>query len=159
MQIGTCIVRLGGDLNNSVFKRNVTPAEILVLQAIHGQESITRVRGTGANKVPHVEELNRLVLIYGGAKNNKEESIVAKMWPTFGARLPVNFKDIGIDISASDDDDDYVDPDAEKAPKDINPEELTKTPGTLAAAVSGAASPFGPTMGAGPAVAPENMGG
>lgn len=103
MQIGSCIVRLGGDLGNSVFKQGVTPAEIVVLQSIHGADAVLDIKQTGNDRRAHGEELQRLVERYGRAKNDKEESIVSKIWPSpIGLKLPVNFKDVGIDIMGDD---------------------------------------------------------
>lgn len=107
MQLGRCIVRLGGDLNNSVLKQPVTPAEIIVLRAIHGDDAVLKIRQTGQDRRAHAEELQRLIERYGAARGEDEQSIVAKIWPSpHGVKLPLNFKDIGVDIMKSEDDDD-----------------------------------------------------
>lgn len=99
MQTGTVSVRLGGDLNNSVPKQDVTPAEVVMLRAIHGEESVLFIEATGTDKRSHSEEWDRLFQRYGEAKDKKDEPLFLKLWPNkHAANFPIAFKDIGIDV-------------------------------------------------------------
>lgn len=104
MQLASAVVRLGGSRDNTVHKVGLTVAEIVVLRAIHGgDDSVTDIQPTGMDKRPHAEELNRLRSIYGNAKDDKEESILTKIFPGASPNLPVNLKDIGLDIAEPED--------------------------------------------------------
>lgn len=91
MQTANCNVRLMGDMNNEIAKSGVTVAEIVVLRTIHGSDSVVKIAGTGNDKRPHAAELERLKGLYG-------DKIVEAAFPGAAPQLPVNFKDIGIDI-------------------------------------------------------------
>lgn len=90
MQLANCNVRLGGDLNNEVFKAQVTPPEILLLKAIHGADAVVKVQPTGMDKRQHHAEFDRLKKEYG-------EKLVLGVFPGASPNLPVHLKDIGID--------------------------------------------------------------
>lgn len=91
MQTANCHVRLSGDINNEIFKAGVTVAEIVVLRAIHGDDAVVKVQGTGNDKRAHAAELDRLKQTYGA-------KFVDTMFPGAYPKLPVNFKDIGINV-------------------------------------------------------------
>jgi len=98
METASCTVRLGGDLRNTVFKENVTPAEVVLLKAIHGEEAIVDVELTGSDKRPHGDERDRLQQRYGGAKNGDDRTIFSLIFPSPLTPLPVRFSEIGIEI-------------------------------------------------------------
>lgn len=98
MQIANCEVRLLGDIANSVPKLNITPAEAAILRAIHGPDSVVRVNAVGMDKRSHKEEYDRLAALYGGSGDTDGTKIFFKLFPrTFDPRLPVTFKDVGIE--------------------------------------------------------------
>lgn len=104
MDIANCEVRLNGDLANSVPLSNVTPAETLILRAIHGHDSVVRFKQTGTDRRPHKDELDRLVAKYSEAKTEAGDLIIFKVFPnSFDPRLPVSFRDIGVDLVGSPD--------------------------------------------------------
>lgn len=94
MQTANCNLRLNGDINNEIFKASVTPAEIVIFRAIHGSDSVVNVQPTGSDKRSHGPEFERLKQTYG-------EKIVSSVFPGSFPQLPVNLKDIGIDVYAA----------------------------------------------------------
>jgi hypothetical protein len=91
MQRCTVTVRLSGDLNNTVRKSNVSPAEIVILREIHGGvDAVVDIQPNGMDKMPHRQERDRLEVIYGGP-------LVEKIFPGKFAPLPVSLKDIDVD--------------------------------------------------------------
>lgn len=97
MQLASCFVRLFGDINNEVPRGDVTPAEVAVLQSIHGPGSVVKIQPTGMDKRPHGQELERLKSFYN-------PKVVTDAFPGVSPKLPVHFKDIGIDVYAPGDD-------------------------------------------------------
>lgn len=98
MQRADVTVRLGGDINNTVRKRNVSPAEIVILRAIHGgPDSIQDVQPIMMDKMPHQQERARLAYLYG-------DKVVDHCFPGAFVQLPVTLKDIAIDAEAVDED-------------------------------------------------------
>ena len=102
MQIANAFLSLGGDHGNTVPKTCITPAEALVLAAIHGEDAvrdITIVEGKAeddgkprANRA----ELERLNHLYGRAKDGENKSILKGLFPGTGAQVPKEFADIGL---------------------------------------------------------------
>lgn len=97
MQRCNCIVRLSGDVKNTVYKTNVTPAEIAILVAIHGEGSVVDIKPTHQDKTPHREERKRLKMIYG-------DKIVDATFPGEFANLPVSVSDL--DLGAHEEEED-----------------------------------------------------
>lgn len=93
MQLANCHVRLAGDMANEIFKARVTPAEVLVLRRLHGNDSVVKLQPLGSDKRQHGNELERLKTEYG-------PKIVSEAFPGAYPQLPVNYRDIGIDILA-----------------------------------------------------------
>jgi hypothetical protein len=87
MQIANILLSLGGDHGNTVPKFAVTAAEISVLRAIHGDESVKDVEPVGDVKRSHRDERARLLNIYGGAKTADHKPIVEGMFPGIAARV------------------------------------------------------------------------
>jgi|AGTN01.2.fsa_nt_gi hypothetical protein len=105
MQLAKCTVKLGGDLKNTVIKYNVTPAEILLLKAIHGDDAVVGVEATGGDKREHAAERARLLANYGRAKDSQDQSIFDRVFPgATSLRLPVALSDIGIPVAYTESD-------------------------------------------------------
>ncbi len=100
MQIATCEVRLAGDVLNTVKKSGVTPAEVIILRAIHGLDAVVNVEVTGSDRRENMGEFNRLMESYKSARDDQEDLIVPKVFAgaRMGAPLPAEFKEIGIDV-------------------------------------------------------------
>lgn len=92
MQHANCFVRLGGKLDHEIYKVNVTPAEVAVLQYIHGKDGVVKVQLTSGNdKTPHAAEAERLRGIYGAAP-------FEATFPGAHPQLPTTFGDIGVAV-------------------------------------------------------------
>lgn len=100
MQLCNLEVRLGDSAGHTVFKTNVTPAEIVVLQAIHGASAIVGIQPTKMDKRPHVEEFDRLTALYGrtsdGLMDAGNGDLLDRLFPGAAKRLPVSLEDIGL---------------------------------------------------------------
>lgn len=100
MELANCMVALGGDRGNTVPKSRITPPEILVLLAIHGDESVYEIDPLEAEAdVTLRAELTRLRNRYGAAKDRDENPVVEALFPGAGARLPQTLDELGLDES------------------------------------------------------------
>jgi hypothetical protein len=108
MQLSNVEVRLGGNVLHTVPKMGVTPAEIVVLQHIHGEGSVVNVRPTGkTSRATHGQEFARLSALYdrrgGGfaAKPGDEpETIMGRLFPGAIKKLPETLAEIGMEPGA-----------------------------------------------------------
>lgn len=109
MQLSNVEVRLAGNVLHTVPKMGVTPAEIVVLQHIHGEGSVVDIRPTGKNsRHTHQQEFARLSGLYDrpvasgfGAKPGEEgETILSRLFPGALKKLPETLADIGMDPGA-----------------------------------------------------------
>lgn len=96
MQTANVLVSLGGDSGNTVPKQRVTAAEIAVLMAIHGNESVNDVEPCGDIKRSNREERARLLSIYGAAKDDMNKPIVEGMFPGVAARVFETINELGL---------------------------------------------------------------
>lgn len=88
MQTATVLLSLGGDHGNQVMKHGVTAAEIAVLRAIHGDESVKDVEPGQDVTRTHRAERERLLGIYGAAKiPDTKVPIVESLFPGVAARV------------------------------------------------------------------------
>jgi hypothetical protein len=108
MQRANCMVRLNGDLNNVVPKSGVTPAEILILRHIHGQESVVDIRPTEFDeRVRNERELERLARAYDQGSSfvakpgDQHKSVIETLFPGAMKKLPLTLEEIGIDSGAA----------------------------------------------------------
>jgi hypothetical protein len=92
MQRCTCTVQLAGDMRNTVVKHGVSPAEVVILRAIHGEEAVTAFLPDGNDRGRAVDEKGRLSRIY---KDNYK-----LVFPGAVAALPETFAAIGVDLYA-----------------------------------------------------------
>lgn len=82
----------------NIYKTDVTPAEVVLLQMIHGQESVNNIQLSGNNKNPKfakrtmAQEIERLKKVYGEKK-------FKLAYPGATPRLASTFADLGIDFS------------------------------------------------------------
>jgi hypothetical protein len=111
MQYANILLALGGDGGNQVPKFFVTPAEVLILQAIHGNQALTEVDIIDLNDAhltaeqietyedrTNAEELARLREVYRHARvddgNGSQLLVVSSLFPGAGAKVPESFTDI-----------------------------------------------------------------
>jgi hypothetical protein len=110
MQLSNITVRLGGSVLHTVCKVDVTPAEILVLQHIHGEDGVIDIRPSRFDKRrQQAAEFERLAQLYDAgagsfvSSNGEENSpIMSKLFPGAMKKLPVHLKDIGLGHLMSD---------------------------------------------------------
>lgn len=104
MQYARCFVQLSGDLGTQIAKAPVTPAEIVLLRAIHGPDAISRVELLGGvnDKKPHAEEMARLREHYT-AMTEDGVPVIDKVFPGHAPQLPTTFIEIGIVTGVGDD--------------------------------------------------------
>lgn len=101
MQLCSATVRLGGLLTSTVHLVGVTPAEIIVLQSIHGSDSVVDIIPTGAEPRSQHEEWDRLSQKYDrhnsfSTPDGDDGSVMSRLFPGAVKRLPVNLKEIGL---------------------------------------------------------------
>ena len=86
-EVADMIVALGGDINNTVPRYNVTAAECAVLQAIHGADAVTSLKITGAiNRTNRVEKA-RIMAEYAPTELSNGAKIIARLYPGAAARM------------------------------------------------------------------------
>jgi len=97
MELANVMLALGGDRATTVPKYGVTPAEIAVLCAIHGSDSVFDIEPlTETVKRTPREERDRLLALYP-AKNEDNEPIVMQVYPGFTPVLHTEIADLGLD--------------------------------------------------------------
>jgi len=100
MQICSCLVRLNGSPVHTVAKGDVTPAEILILQEIHGKDAVIDIKPVRMDKRSHPQEWERLSMAYGRAPDGLMDAgngnLLEKMFPGAQKQLPIDLKDIGM---------------------------------------------------------------
>lgn len=133
MQICNVIVRLNGSMLHTVPKTGVTPAEILVLQRIHGNDAVVEVRPVKFEKNrSHLKEYDRLASIYDNAASASapgEEggSIMGLLFPGAMKKLPRTLKEIGMaglaapEVEAEVEVEEVLDTDEEPAADEVDP--------------------------------------
>lgn len=103
MQICSATIRLAGSVQNTVCRTDITPAEILVLQAIHGQDAVVDIVPIEKVERSPSKEWERLTRAYdsmGGPDTpdgREETSIVSRLFPGAIKRLPETLKEIGLE--------------------------------------------------------------
>jgi hypothetical protein len=96
MQLCTCDIRLGGEIGMQVHREGVTVAEIMVLRAIHGQDSVFNIVGTAGERRNAIEERERLTQKYT-ARTEDGKPVVMAIFPGAMPQLPKSLKEIGED--------------------------------------------------------------
>lgn len=103
MQLCNLTVRLGGSQLNTVPKLNATPAEILILRALHGDDAVVDIRPTKVDKkIRQEEEWARLSRDYDGgsifttAPGEESKSVMANLFPGAMKKLPTTLDEIGL---------------------------------------------------------------
>lgn len=102
MQLSNLTLRLGGSMLHTVPKINCTPAEILVLRALHGDDAVVDVRPTKFDKTRrHEDEYERLSTLYDRAASTlapggDSKSVMGQLFPGAMKKLPVHLKEIGL---------------------------------------------------------------
>jgi hypothetical protein len=96
MQTANILLSIGGHHGNTVPKFDVTAAEITVLRAIHGDESVKDVEPGRVIQRSNNAELARLRDIYGNAKDEHGNNIVQTLFPGVAARVHQSLQELGL---------------------------------------------------------------
>lgn len=93
MELANCILALGGDTQNTVPKFAVTPAEVALLLAIHGDQAISEIEVVGTVERRNTEEADRLLAQYP-AKDESGNLILQQVYPGRQPILHQTFADL-----------------------------------------------------------------
>ena len=96
MQIAHCTVKHAAKHYHAVRRINVSVPEILLLQAIHGEDAVREVAYAGESDRDTVEEMEHLHKMYGGKEEIK--LLIEKLFPGARPVLPSKLSDIGFDV-------------------------------------------------------------
>lgn len=118
MQTASIMLALAGDGGNTVPKYYVTPAEVAVLQHIHGSDAVSEIAIAGDVKRSNREERTRLLEKYGRNEDGRWQSpAVDALFPGVAARVFETFREMELPRelfaakrNAPEDDADDVDP-------------------------------------------------
>lgn len=91
MELADCLVNIGGDAGNQVPKVAITPAEIAILRAIHGEDSVHTVRPLElVDRDPH-DEMEALQAFYGWKEENAK--LIQRVFPAV-AHMPLRLREL-----------------------------------------------------------------
>lgn len=93
MELANCIVALGGDTQNTVPKFSVTPAEVALLLAIHGDQAVSEIEVTGTVERRNTEEADRLLQHYP-ARDESGNLLLQVVYPGRQPILHQTFADL-----------------------------------------------------------------
>ena len=86
-----CVINVGGDALNAVPKAKVTVAELLLLQAIHGQSAVHSIEVVDNPTTVGVDERDRLRSRY-----SKYRPVIDAIWQNNGGSFPSDIRTIGL---------------------------------------------------------------
>lgn len=126
MQTCFCEVRIAGSPLHVVPKGGlkwpdvVTPAEVLILRQIHGEDAVINIRPSKEIKVSHAKEFERLAVRYGGAgalaePGGAQTLNLHQMFPGAVKTLPLTFAEIGLGVIEEPDEEDEDEEEREAA--------------------------------------------
>lgn len=125
MQHCSCIVYLDGDRNSSVYKPDVTIAEVALLLAIHGPDSVDDLKPTFVGREKPAQDLARLRVEYANSNVTKEGSpLIDTVYPGRNPNIPTKLADIQSSAFDEGEDDDDLPP----VPEDPEPQEPADAP-------------------------------
>lgn len=96
MQIANVLVALGGKRGETVPKYRVTPAELAVLQFLHGEDGVYDIDiQTDTVERTHRQEIERLRMSYSRRDGERVISpAINALFPGVGAQVPQKFSDL-----------------------------------------------------------------
>lgn len=110
-----CNVRIGGDNNNIVPKKDLSVAEVALLKVIHGDDGVVDIVSTGrTDTISAVRERERLKAIYN-------PKLVMNVFPGVMPTLPTRLEDI-VAVEADDGDEQPAKPRRGRPPAAQAPE-------------------------------------
>lgn len=118
MQTATILLSLSGERDNQIPKYDVTPAEALLLRALHGDEAVTEieVNEEGVDTTSRAERA-RLFNVYSrpNPRGGRLCPELDGLFPGAAARLPEKFEEVELDESF------FKEPARKAAVKDADP--------------------------------------
>lgn len=106
MQIVSCHVAIGGDLNNvRVFEKidEITVPEVLVLRHVHGFDAVTEIEVVGNIKRSNADEVERLRARYDWNRTGEDaKPVIPQIYPGARPNLPQTLKEISPEIEEAD---------------------------------------------------------
>lgn len=101
MELANIQLKLSGLVQNTVYKENVTPAQLALYAFMHGEDCVQslRVIGIDKNRSPR-DELNRLREEFTSDHASKA---LNHLFPGAAPHLPVTFRSMGYDPDSLDD--------------------------------------------------------
>lgn len=96
LETASILLALGGDQGNTVPKYGVTPAELMVLRQLHGEDAITEIKVLDeVSEVTNRQEVGRLREIYARREgDNTVAREVDMLFPGIGAHVPSKFSEL-----------------------------------------------------------------
>lgn len=95
MELATINLRLQGQTQNTVIKRDVTPAQLAIYAYMHGEDCVQSLNVTSIDdKRTTYEEMNRLRGIFVSDHSSKTLNTI---FPGIHPQLPTTFRAIGFD--------------------------------------------------------------
>jgi hypothetical protein len=104
MQLAKCYFKHQAKHYHETVKTDVSPAEVLVLRALHGDDAVTSIEVTGkADPERARNEFKRLTDVYG--KKDENVRILSALFPGARPILPATFSaiDAGADLEDEED--------------------------------------------------------
>jgi len=96
MQTANILLSLAGEHGNTVPMFDVTPAEVAVLNVIHGNDSVKEIEPLKDIKRSHSVELERLQRRYGKPQTDGRGNPVSMLFPGAAARVFERFDELNI---------------------------------------------------------------
>lgn len=89
MQYVDGLVAIGGDIRNKLFRKGMSVAEMAVLRAIHGEDSLSDLRVSSKARVAHDVERERLLQLFP-----KYGNIVIGLYRDHGGKFPTDVREL-----------------------------------------------------------------
>lgn len=96
MELAKCEIRLAGSLVNTVVRNDITPAEMLILRELHGDECIANIEFQEKKSVSHEDLITKLQTFYNTENGRRA---FERVFPGSQYTLPQTFREIGYDVS------------------------------------------------------------
>lgn len=99
MNLYDVIVRVGGSVGNEVEKLAVTAAEVVMFQALHGDDSVRRIKHVGVSDEPDASIRGRMAAYFGTGRVETGYSGLDLVIKTFGPKtMPLPDRVDGVEI-------------------------------------------------------------
>lgn len=97
MQLANIWLSLGEDAANTVPKKGVTPAEVALLTAIHGENAVQDIDILDDNHKGSARGLlQELAFKYGNARDGDNKPVIRGLFPTPTSTVPDTFAELGL---------------------------------------------------------------